>query len=107
MRENGEMSFAKVLGDKSGPMALVTKETGLMTRLTVSVNFSMQMAMSMKANGKMIKLMARELTLMQTVQDTRETGEMTSSTASVLKLGLMVLSMRANTLKARKTERES
>jgi hypothetical protein len=48
----------------------------------------------MKASGRTIKLMARELINMQMEQHTLANGKMTNNTAEELKLGLMALSMK-------------
>ena len=99
------MNSEKVLEDKSGPMAVDMRVTGLTIRQTVSENFSMLMVMCTRENGKTTRLMARELTLTLTGLDIKEIGEMTSNTDSVLRPGLTVPFMKDNILRAKRTAR--
>lgn len=70
-----------------------------------SASYSMPMETSTKENGKMTKPMARVPILMQMALAIKVTGEMISSTASVSRHGLTELSMRVNTLRAKRTAR--
>ncbi len=107
MKENGEMSRERGLAGKSGPMAADTRVTGSTIKLMASASYSMLMEIFMKVNGKMIKRMARVHILMQMELAIKVIGETISSMALVLRHGLMGLSMRDNTSKAKRTERAS
>lgn len=67
----------------------------------------MQMAISTKVNGSMIKHMAKELTLMQTEHITMVIGLMISSMDWAWNLGLMVLNTKDSTGTVRNMEKES
>jgi len=107
MRVNGETNSARGSEDRNGQTAVATRVTGLTIKQTDSGNCSMLTEMFTKANGKTTKPMVKEHTLMLTVLVIRETGETTSSTGSVLRHGLMELSMKDNTLRAKRMAKES
>ena len=65
----------------------------------------MLMAISMRANGKMTRLMVMAATHMLMVQPTWENGKMINNMVKESKHGLMVPNTRANTSKERNTER--
>lgn len=105
MKENGGMSRERASADKSGQMAADTRVTGLTIRRMALASYSMPMETSTRANGKTTKLMARVLILMQMVLVIKGIGETISSTASVSRHGLMELSMKDNTLRAKRMAR--
>jgi hypothetical protein len=61
---------------KNGLMVHVMKVNGNRTELTVRGNFTIQMEITMKENGLMIKQMVMELIFMQMEILTRGTGKM-------------------------------
>jgi DNA-binding Xre family transcriptional regulator len=73
-----------------GQMALSMKAIGKMTKLTEEAGLYMQMVMSMKENGKTIKLMGLEHICIQMVHNMKDIGKKINSTVKVKKLGLMV-----------------
>ena len=107
MRESGGTSSERASGGRNGLMAVATRVTGLTIRPTGSASYSMQTETSTRASGRTTRPMARAHTLTQMGLATRATGETINSTGSVLKRGLMEPYMKANTLRARKTAKES
>lgn len=107
MKESGGTSSERDSGGRNGLMAVATKVTGLTIRPTVSASYSMQTEMSTRESGRTTRPMARAHTLMQMGLATRVTGETINSTGSVLKHGLMEPYMKASTLRARRTAKES
>jgi hypothetical protein len=78
-----------------------------MIKLTDKESFTMLMEIFMKEIGLMIKLMEKGLIFIKTVPNTKESGEMINSMGSGLRPGQMEQSMKASTVKGRKTEKES
>src|SRR4051812_35434383 len=66
----------------------------------------MQMEISMKVSGKMIRLMAWAIISMQMELHIMESGKMISNTVKVLRRGLIVLDMKDFILKAKSTVKE-
>ena len=69
-------------GNRSGLMNQGMKDTGLMIKLTVLGNYSMQTEIFTRVNGEMIKQMVEELTLMPMEQSIQEIGKTISNMAS-------------------------
>lgn len=86
---------------------LVTRGTGLITKLRVRVNFGMWMVTPLKESGSMTKPMATEFTPTPMELNMRVTGRMTSNMVMVRRFGLMVLSMKVTIKKAKNTEEAS
>lgn len=61
MTGNGKMVSGMALENNSGLMGLHMRDTGKKISLKEMVNLFMPMAIFMMENGKMIKLMAKEL----------------------------------------------
>ena len=80
---------------KSGQMALVTRDNGLMTRLMVMVSCTMLTETSMRVIGLMTKLMEGESTLTLMEQNIMVSGKMTSNTVMESRHGQMVPSLLA------------
>lgn len=85
-----------------GPTVVGTKANGRMIKLMARASWSTQTAMSMKENGLTTKLRVTAPTVMRMAPSTRAPGSMTSSTGKVLSRGPMVPAMKANTLRERK-----
>lgn len=92
---------------RHGKMAASTLVTGTTTKPTVSENYIMLMAMSMKVIGLMIKLKAKELTCIPMEHPTKETGLMISNTDMEKKHGLMGQFMKDTIKKARSMVKEN
>ncbi len=89
---------------KYGPTVLNIKVNGATTKLTAMESLFMQMAMSMKASGKMIKPMVWDIICMLMELLTMESGKMTSSMEMERKRGLMARDMKALIMKAKNME---
>ena len=89
---------------KFGWMVQDMKVTGRITRQMAEEDLFTQMAMFMKENGRMIKLMGKECTPMLMDQDTRVTGVRTSNTDKELRNGQMVLLTKVNTTRVKSME---
>lgn len=85
---------------KYGPMVPSMKVNGRSTRPTERESFGMLMGTSMRATGKMIKLMASVFTFTLTGLAMRDNGRTISRMAGVLRAGLMAASTRVATRKA-------
>lgn len=77
---------------KYGLMEPATKASGETTSHAEEANSSTLTAMSMMANGQMIKPTDTEFTLTQMARATRVTGKTTSNTESAKRHGLTVAS---------------
>lgn len=77
-----------------------TRVNGSSTRQMGKESSGTPMETSMKAIGKMIRLMDSESISMLTVQDTRDSGKMTFRMAGVSKAGLTAVNTKAVTRKA-------
>jgi len=107
MRESGWITREMVMENRSGLMSLGMRVTGLMIKLTVLENCSMQMVIFTRENGEMTKQMGEEPTLMPMEQSILAIGKMINSTVSVLKPGPTMPYTKASITKARKTEKEN
>ena len=82
MRGSGWITKGMASGNRSGLMNQGMKDTGLMIKLTVLGNYSMQTEIFTRVNGEMIKQMVEELTLMPMEQSIQEIGKTISNMAS-------------------------
>ena len=96
-----------VMAHSYGQMDLNTKGIGVEIRPTVKENQCMPTVTFMKVNGLMIKLMEKELILMQMVPIIMVIGQMISNMDSVWNHGQTELSMKETIQTVRKKERES
>jgi hypothetical protein len=77
MKDNGLDLIDMDLVNKFGLMVLNIREIGKKIKLRVKENLHIQIAMSIKVNGKMIKLMDMEYLYMpKAMQDTKDIGKM-------------------------------
>ncbi len=97
--------MARVL--KNGLMVPSILATGAKIKRMAMEHCIMQMVMSMKESGKMIRPTEKACIIMQMEQTTMESGKTISNTASVLRDGLMVLSTRAFTMRVKRTVAEN
>jgi hypothetical protein len=86
-----------------GPMVLVMKGPGSITKLTERVLFGTFMVINTKESGKTIRPMAMEFTRMPTVPSMKETGLTIYNMDGVLSSGLTGVSMREITKPAENT----
>lgn len=80
--------------NKFGLISHYTKVTGWMIGPMVGVDLSIPMVMSMKGNGKMIKLMVKGFILNMMDRAMLESGQKISSMVMVFKNGLMDLHIK-------------
>ena len=104
MKETGLEMSEKVSASKNGLMVQSILENGLMIKQIVRGNLYMQMAIFMKGNGLMIKLMEMVLTLMPMEQSIKVNGRRTSSTVTEWSPGPMVPYMRDSTMMERRMD---
>ena len=90
---------------RSGMTDRYMKAIGSMIRPMVTAGLFIQMAMSMRENGKMIRLMVLEKCSIQTGLTTLVIGLMTSSMVTERKCGPVVLGMKASISLVRSMER--
>jgi hypothetical protein len=77
MKDNGLDLIDMDLVNKFGLMVLNIREIGRKIKLRVKENLHIQIVMSIKVNGKMIKLMDMEYLYMpKAMQDTKDIGKM-------------------------------
>ena len=79
---------------KCGKMGPSTMVNGHVIRLMVMVHFVMQMVMSMKVNGRMIKPMVSEFTSILMALNSKDHGLKINKRDKVLKPGLMEPNMK-------------
>ncbi len=91
------------MGSKFGPTPQSMKESGKLTKLTVSVSLYTLTEISTRVSGAMTRLMVMEVTPMPTALLTLVTGSMITSMARALRHGQTVQSTMDNTLRARNT----
>ena len=96
-----------VMAHSYGQMDLSTKGIGVEIRPTVKENQCMPTVTFMKVNGLMIKLMEKELILMQMVPIIMVIGQMISNMDSVWNHGQTEQSMKETIQTVRKKERVS
>ncbi len=96
-----------VMAHSYGQMDLNTKGIGVEIRPTVKENQCMPTVTFMKVNGLMIKLMEKELILMQMVPIIMVIGQMISNMDSAWNHGQTELSMKETIQTVRKKERVS
>lgn len=96
-----------VMAHSYGQMDLNTKGIGVEIRPTVKENQCMPTVTFMKVNGLMIKLMEKELILMQMVPIIMVIGQMISNMDSVWNHGQTEQSMKETIQTVRKKEKES
>ena len=96
-----------VMAHSYGQMDLSTKGIGVEIRPTVKENQCMPTVTFMKVNGLMIKLMEKELILMQMVPIIMVIGQMISNMDSVWNHGQTEPSMKETIQTVRKKERVS
>ena len=91
---------------KCGSIIPDTKEIGELIKLTAKESSIMQMVMSMREIGETIRLMERESTHMQMELYMMVTGSTIDSMGMVLRVGQTVQGMRDNMLMVRKKAKE-
>lgn len=99
--------FVRAEEFRFGLMVLCTKATGWITRQTVKVVSSTQMAMFMMDHGRMTKRMDSVFTATWTEPATRASGRKISSMGTVLRPGLMVPAIRDNTWRVASTVKDA
>lgn len=82
---------------RCGQMVQSTRVNGVKTKQTAKVNSGMQMEISMRVNGKMIRRMAMELMCIKTVPSMKAIGRTTCKMVRALSHGVMVVSIRVVT----------
>lgn len=97
---NGKMKTDTVMVFKFGQMVQSMKAFGKITKLMERASFGMQTEMFLMANGKMIRLMVTEYTLMLMERSMKGSGLMIYNTEKDLRFGLMAHAMMVNTKKA-------
>ena len=107
IQDNGILGYEMDLVAKCGQMAVDTKATGNLTKLTAKANSFMPMAISTKGSGSTTKLMERVLTLTPTVLTIMVIGSTINSMDSAWSPGLMVLSTRVTTSTVRRKAKEN
>jgi hypothetical protein len=85
-------------------MELNMKENGKMVKLVDKESFSILMEMYMRGNGQIIKQMATVYTQIRKVQDMKATGKMISNMDRELKHGMRAQSTRVSMLWERKRD---
>lgn len=98
---SGEMRSERDLEFKYGLMGLSMRETGRMIKLMARESSIMPMETFMMGNGETIKLMEKEPIHMLMELLIKVIGLMTNKTAMELRHGLMELDMRVTTKKER------
>ena len=90
-----------------GPMDVNMKENGEMVGLTVKEHFITQMAIFMKVNLKMTKLVDMEFTIIKLGLGIKGNGKMISKKGMVVKNGKMVHFTKDTLKKAKRMAKES
>lgn len=90
------MIYNTVMVERHGVTAQLMKVIIVKVLSMVAANINMQMAHFMMVSGKIIKLMASELTNGKIVNHIRVSGRMATCQDKVLSLGQMDVSMKEN-----------
>ena len=105
-KANGKIVRGMVKESRYGLMVLVTKENGLIIKLTDEGFSSMSMGMFLKVNGLVIKLMVMESIITQMAVSMRVIGLMIFKTVKVKKPGKTNQHMKDSIKKVKNMEKE-